>query len=156
VKAFYWIAGIAFAVVGGWVLYAPYYGKRTGQDMFGKGPPSVVMDHPPAATPPSTPSSAPAVEQTGLIRGAELGDSWPFTVSEGVVSCVGRGGIGFAIFTAPDGTRYALNGLAKAPDIMTRYNLHQIDAIWRRNPEVPELRINIGPAIDRALELCPK
>jgi len=156
-KAFLWASGVAFVVIGAWILYAPYYGRSTGEEMFGKGPPSVPAEPPqPVAVAPvaaATPPKPAATPQAGLIRAADLGDAWPFEVPEGVVSCIGRDGIGIAIFTVGS-TRYALNGMAKEANTMRRYNLRDIKEIWRRNPEMPELRINIGPAIDAALKLC--
>ena len=125
--------------------------------MFGSGPPTRPADPatlPVVAAPPPARPAAPPQPPRGLLRAAELGDAWPFTVPEGVVSCVGRDGLGFAIFTAPDGTRYALNGAAKSRDVMSRLNLHDVAPIWRSNPDVPGLKVNIGPAIDAALKLC--
>lgn len=80
---------------------------------------------------------------------ADLGADWPLTVDEGVVSCEGISeGLGEIYFTA-EGTKYAVNGLAQGasegPDI---------DVIWADNPEMEGLKINIGPIIDRGLELC--
>src|SRR5215216_1377674 len=34
-KAFYWAAGAAFALVGGWVLTAPSVGREAGESRFG-------------------------------------------------------------------------------------------------------------------------
>lgn len=75
---------------------------------------------------------------------------WPLTVSKGVVRCEGSDGSGSVIFRAPDGTDYAVNGTAKA----VKQDLPEIAAIWKKDPDVPGTRINIGPVIDRGLELC--
>lgn len=80
---------------------------------------------------------------------AELGAEWPLTVDEGTVSCEGIGErLGQVYFTA-EGTTYAVNGLAQGasdgPDI---------DQIWADDPEMDGLKINIGPIIDRGLDLC--
>jgi hypothetical protein len=83
------------------------------------------------------------------MRRADLGTDWPLTVDEGTVSCEGIGErLGEVYFTA-EGTTYAVNGLAQGasdgPDI---------DEIWADNLEMEGLKINIGPIIDRGLDLC--
>lgn len=99
---------------------------------------------------------APSLATPGVVRAIDLGDRWPLTVSEGVVSCVGEGGgLGAAIFTS-GGVRYALNGIARGERNMKRLQLKEIRPIWRDNPDIPGTKINIGPLIDRALETCPK
>ena len=55
-----------------------------------------------------------------------------------------------AIVETPDGERFQLNGRASQP----RYRTRPLEDIWLTNPEFPDLRINIGPMIDRALMLC--
>ncbi|MGH2788898.1 MAG: DUF2511 domain-containing protein [Actinomycetota bacterium] len=76
---------------------------------------------------------------------SDLGGDWPLTVEEGVVSCEGAGEV---YFTA-EGTKYAVNGLAQGAS-----NGPDIDAIWADDPGGGGLKINIGPIIDRGLELC--
>lgn len=73
------------------------------------------------------------------------------TVDAGVLSCESHGGgVHSVFFTDPEGKRYALNGIAEGH----HPELPPIDQIWAPNPKVPELKINIGPLIDRGLELC--
>lgn len=92
------------------------------------------------------PATAP-----GEVTRAEFGDEWPFTVASGTLSCDGSRGLGSVIFTAPDGTRYGLNGTAQ-----DQLGLPAIDPIWRYQPGMAkyELRVDIGPLIDRGLALC--
>ena len=75
----------------------------------------------------------------------DLGSDWPLTVDEGVVSCEGAGEV---YFTA-GGTTYAVNGLALRND-----DVPEVDAIWADDPDVKGLKVNIGPIIDRGLQLC--
>jgi hypothetical protein len=70
---------------------------------------------------------------------------WPLTVSHGVVRCEGTS----VIFRA-NGRDYAVNGTAQ----MLHKEMAKIHRIWRRDPDVPGLRINIGPVLDKGLELC--
>lgn len=103
----------------------------------------------------SNPAESPTPEQAAPDPGA-LAESdfpkgeWPLTVSEGVVRCEGSDGSGSVIFRAPDGTDYAVNGTAKT----VKQDLPEIEDIWKKDPDVPGTRINIGPVIDRGLELC--
>ena len=76
---------------------------------------------------------------------AELGDDWPLTTEEGIVSCEGAG----EVYFTTNGTHYAVNGLANGLD-----NAPDIEAIWADDPKMKGLKINIGPIIDRGLELC--
>jgi hypothetical protein len=96
----------------------------------------------------STKQTAP--EQGTLLESDFPAGEWPLTVNKGVVHCDGSGGVGAVIFRAPDGTDYAVNGAAKT----ARPDLPKIEAIWQKDPAVPGTRINIGPVIDKGLELC--
>lgn len=80
-----------------------------------------------------------------MMSKGELGKDWPLTVEEGIVRCEGASEV---YFTA-EGRTYAVNGMA-----MTVSDLPEIDAIWADNPDIKGLKINIGPIIDRGLELC--
>lgn len=103
----------------------------------------------------STSGQAPAKEQAAPDPGAlAVSDfpkgEWPLTVSKGVVRCEGSDGSGSVIFRAPDGMDYAVNGTA----MTVKQDLPNIEAIWKKDPDVPGTRINIGPVIDKGLELC--
>ena len=95
--------------------------------------------------------SEPASEEPGTLRisatDVPRGD-WPLTVQEGVLRCEGSGGIGAVVFRTPDGTDYGVNGTALGQ------GFPRIDAIWKKDPDIPGTRINIGPVLDRGLELC--
>ena len=79
------------------------------------------------------------------MREEDLGKRWPLTVSEGTVSCEGAG----EVYFEAQGTKYAVNGLA-----MENSKFPRIDAIWANAPGLGRLKVNIGPVIDRGLELC--
>jgi hypothetical protein len=79
-----------------------------------------------------------------------LGAAWPFSVPYGTVYCVDNA----VLFAGPDGTRYGINGFAQSlyPD------LPPVEDIWLFDPD-PAManagfRVDIGPIIDRGLELC--
>ena len=110
-----------------------------------------------------TVTTLPAIGASKHISAEDFGDSWPFTVSEGMLSCT-RGSI--VTFTAY-GTQYAVNGTAKSRGYAN------IEPIWKLNWEIHEavaeafnitieeaieqsgpIRISIGPIIDAGLKLC--
>jgi Protein of unknown function (DUF2511) len=98
----------------------------------------------------SAPSASASVggtqQQPGLVTRSRYGKRWPFTVPRGVVSCDDHGGV---VFTTPDGTAYWLNGTAGG-----EHNYRDVHPIWRKDPAIPGLRINIGPMINLGLRLC--
>lgn len=79
------------------------------------------------------------------ITREEVGNPWPFTVSEGTLAC--REGQE-VVFTANNQT-YALNSLAASSK-----KYAEIDAIWDANPLAPGTRKDIAPIIDRGAKLC--
>lgn len=89
-------------------------------------------------TPPVT-TTPPNVAQ---ISQSELGEAWPFTVSEGELRCSGQ-----EITFTTNGLTYAVNGTARA-------NYPAIDPIWKDNPEILGTKINIAPLIERGQTLC--
>ena len=98
-----------------------------------------------------SPAEEQAAPDSGALAASDFPEGeWPLTVSEGVVRCEGSDGSGSVIFRAPDGTDYAVNGTAQT----VKQDLPEIEAIWKKDPDVPGTRINIGPVIDRGLELC--
>jgi hypothetical protein len=101
---------------------------------------------PPQAAPPERPLTRAEFEAQGR--------AWPLTVDEGRIGCerVGKtsGGstLSTAYFIAPDGTRYALNGLAQSR------GLPKVDPIWLPDPHIEGAKINVGPLIQEALKGC--
>ena len=98
-----------------------------------------------APTPPreiATPAPVP-----GAVSRADYGDAWPLTVESGVVRC----DLGHAVvFHAPDGTDYALNGIAMAEPEKYK-DLHPI---WADDPGGIAPKLSIGPLIELGLNLC--
>ena len=94
----------------------------------------------PNASSVEAPAGSIGVEE--VSRG-DFGADWPLTVDSGVLACQGAGAV---TFTAPDGTTYAVNGLAQSA---TSYP--EIDPIWA---DSGKLKVDIGPLIDRGLDLC--
>jgi hypothetical protein len=73
---------------------------------------------------------------------------WPFTVSEGTLTCTNLRGLEALTLTS-NGITYALNEAAKGAG-----SYPAIDPIWRADPDVPGSRINIAEVIDHARTLC--
>ena|SRR5437660_8134727 len=77
------------------------------------------------------------------VTRADFGDAWPLTVDGGTLACEGAGAVTFTV----GGTTYAVNGMASGngqwPDI---------DPIWAKGSDTPKK--DIGPLIDRGLQLC--
>jgi hypothetical protein len=82
------------------------------------------------------------------ISRADFGNDWPFTVEEGTLGCDDSQG-GPAVTFEAAGTVYGVNGFAKT------YGYKDIEPIWRDSSDpLAGPKVNIGPIIDRGLELC--
>jgi hypothetical protein len=77
------------------------------------------------------------------VSRGQFGEQWPFTVEQGVLQGRGWGSVTFKA----RGEEYAVNGVAKGR------GFKDIDAIWANDSETG-LKKNIGPIIERGLELC--
>lgn len=84
----------------------------------------------------------PVPGEDGAVSAASFEGEWPLTVDNGVVRC--ERGVE-AVFEAPDGATYALNGAAQS-----RYP--SIDPIWREGVLTP--RVPLAPLLALALERC--
>lgn len=89
------------------------------------------------------------VSEIAEVSRQSMGDEWPLTVEAGTLSCQGSGGIGEVVFTAEDGTRYSVNGLAKQTG-----KYEDIMSIWAEDPNLAGLKINMSPLLERGLALC--
>jgi hypothetical protein len=115
-----------------------------------KAPPVPVS--PPEAVPPSAPVPpsvpVPPVEAVTSnikrISKQELGKDYPFTVSEGDLSCRNN----LVLFTA-NGETYAVNGTARSS---RRYK--PIDEIWAEHESIKGAKIDLSKVIEMGLELC--
>lgn len=79
------------------------------------------------------------------VSRSDYGQEWPLTVDQGKLRCESPSAV---VFTAPDGSEYAINGAASTQGYA------EIDPIWRNNPDISEAKVNIGPLIDDGLALC--
>jgi hypothetical protein len=91
------------------------------------------------------------------ISKENFGNSWPFTVSQGELSCSGN-----SVTFKANGKTYAVNGTAKSRGYAP------INEIWKDDEKMikilkesfpgedigPPPKINIGPIIDKGLSLC--
>jgi hypothetical protein len=103
---------------------------------------------------PSTPADpfARLLSQRGFTRpggstepAQPARDHWRLTVESGTLHCDGDA----VTFETADGRTYAVNGTA-----IGRHEHPEIDAIWADDPALAGLKKNIGPLIDKGVELC--
>jgi hypothetical protein len=90
----------------------------------------------------SGPDEGPAAGGTKLTA-SQFGAKWPLTVKQGFVRCED----GSVIFNA-GGTEYGVNGTAKDE------GFEEIEAIWKKDPDIPGARLDISPVLDAGLEQC--
>ena len=82
------------------------------------------------------------------ITAEEYGNRWPLTVDEARLYCRHN-----AVWLKVNRRKYSLNGLSYS--LLRRHGctVHELEDIWRPNPESEGLRVNIGPLIDDGLKL---
>jgi Protein of unknown function (DUF2511) len=98
------------------------------------------------ANSPNATSSSPN-EKT--VSRADYGAKWPLKVESGTLRCDDPGAVTFT----SNGTTYWVNGTAGdygADD----QGWKDIRPIWANDPDIPGLKISIGPLIDDGLALC--
>lgn len=109
-------------------------------------------DKKPAARAAAAPAPVAAEEEewTTISRYDMAAGDWPLTVEWVEVWCDGKDGYGAVYARGPEGRVYAVNGTARnwSPE------MSDIRPIWRKDPDIPGARINIGPIIDAGLETC--
>ena len=81
-----------------------------------------------------------------MLRKEQASCQWPFTVSEVKIGCNRYLSGAGELWVEADGRRYGLNGFG-----ITRYG--QLEPIWKDDGP-PPIKVNIGPWIDAALDLC--
>lgn len=87
-------------------------------------------------------------EPPGYVEPADFDEPWPLTVDGGTLRCEPPSAV---VFTAPDGTEYAVNGMAESQDYA------DIEPIWRDDPDPPagaDLKVSIHPLIEAGLDMC--
>ena len=85
------------------------------------------------------------------INESEYGEKWPLTVAGGTINCTPIGNLGIVTFTSNEKT-YAVNGTARSRAKQNGWR--EIDEIWKANPSIPGIKINISPVLDKGLSLC--
>lgn len=86
------------------------------------------------------------------VSSADFGENWPLKVKDGVLNCELIYEYEIVTFTT-NGKTYAVNGLARGNRAKKRGWL-DVDKIWKTDPRDTELKVNIGPLIDRGRALC--
>jgi hypothetical protein len=128
--------------------------KASGKAELGDPQDGVCADYSKLAKTPVAKVLVPEkFKKRGLLVSTKFGEDWPLTVPYAIVHCknITAGGMELHVvtLTAPDGTRYALNGTAQ-----DKTSYPEIDPIWAPNPHVDGLKIDISPVIDAGLKRC--
>ena len=99
--------------------------------------------------------------QTITIYRERMGDEWPLTIERGYLNCncVERGGFPFfrcvkgavTIHDSGEGVTYSVNGVQQPNYVVAP----EIEPIRRTDPGDSSANIDLGPLIERGLELCP-
>lgn len=101
------------------------------------------------ATPAPTRAPLPTVAPDAVrLTRAELGNTWPLTVDEATVTCIG--GVWIVLFA--DGQVYAVNGLARAEAVARGWG--DVAAIHADDPANPGLKRSLAPILEAGLALC--
>jgi len=90
------------------------------------------------------PAPADAAPGSLYVSASDFGDEWPLTVTSGTLRCEAPSVV---VFSA-GGVEYGVNGMA------TTQGYPEIDPIWADDPSEYIPKKNIGPLIQRGLELC--
>lgn len=85
------------------------------------------------------------------VHRADFGEKWPLVVDEGTVTCRAPKA---AIFRAPDGKEYALNGIAGNLGYASLRPIQATNAVLSRVAKTTIYQ-DATPLIDRALTVCP-
>ena len=110
-----------------------------------------------APTPTKAPQSDPCADvaknvlkNPAYVFKCQFGNEWPLTVPQGIVSCRDKPGTNVQILTFfdPDAKEWALNGIASGA------GYPKIDPIWRDDDSGLGLKVDIGPLIERASDVC--
>lgn len=102
----------------------------------------------PATVPAATqPAAKPQAHRKRVTR-ADFGEAWPLTVDAGELECVEVTGRVHVLVIHVGGKTYAVNGTA----IDRGYQ--RIDPIWRDNPRIKGAKMDMGPLLKAARELC--
>ena len=100
------------------------------------------------------PADRQRTERSSTVSAATWTDGpWPFTVEDGELTCIGPAeDLGVFLVTAR-GEMFALNPAAilMADRIGARADL---DPIWRNDPDILGVKVNVSPMILYALTLC--
>jgi hypothetical protein len=96
--------------------------------------------------------AAPVNLARAVVRQSDYGDGWPFSVPDGVLSCIADADRRAVLFEA-DGVRYALNGTAQGKKTMARLGLVDVRSIWRDDPSIPGAKVSLGALLERAERL---
>lgn len=104
----------------------------------------------------------PNTGRTQTVHRDDMGEAWPLTIEKGYLhcKCIARN---FPFFSCAKGAitihdpvgevTYSLNKANKVSTLEFT-NIADIESIQRKSPISPTLMIELGPLIERGLELC--
>ncbi len=147
--------GILFLIILGYMFDTKPAGMRETVDSFI----SNLKDTaglPNNSSPTKSKSSSNSEKQARMMKISKqmLGDEYPFTVSEGILSCNDEPN---AVLFVVGSTIYAVNGTAKSLKNSSGEKRYKpIDEIWADNPKIKGTKVDVGKVIELGLELCQK
>lgn len=98
---------------------------------------------------PSPPSAMEPLNRNA-VSAAEFGESWPFTVPDGLLYCLGPSDRRMVVFVVGE-KRYAINGNAR--ESKATFDFFDLAEIERRISN--GTRVPVGEVIAKGLSLCP-
>jgi hypothetical protein len=94
---------------------------------------------------------------SAVVSAEDLGDKWPLTIDSVVLRCKPHPNNEKAkmVWFSIDASHfYALNGTAISNAEKHGW-IKDIKPIWKKDPKYPEIRVSVGPLIEKGLSLCP-
>lgn len=85
-----------------------------------------------------------------LISADDYGTAWPFTVEEMHLSCLPGNAV--VVMDSETGAMYPLNGIARSK--ASALALEPLDKVWRADPNNSGAKVDLGPLIEKGLQLC--
>lgn len=85
-----------------------------------------------------------------LISEEDFGDRWPFTQPEMHLTCLPGNAV--VVMDVNSGAMYPVNGVASGK--AQQMGMGSLQDVWRNDPELEGLKVDMGIIINRGLTLC--
>lgn len=86
-----------------------------------------------------------------MLAAAQYGSAWPLTADRAIVRCYRSGGAEEVTVTI-NGTEYAVNSAARTTG---KWKDFTTSGYWKADPSGLDQKVDIGPLIEKGLEICP-